>query len=51
MLDLDVIDNGLACDCGVGRDFDYDISRISQEISFLKMNCTNNNTKYIIFGI
>ena len=44
MLIFNVIDNGLACDCGVCRR-DYDISPILQEIFSLNMGCT---TKCII---
>ena len=49
MLILNVIDNGLACDCGVSRVFDYDISPILQEIFYLKMGCTHSvlNLAYI----
>ena len=48
MLILNVIDNGLACDCGVCRVLYYGIPPILQEIFPLKMGCT---TKCIIFSI
>ena len=40
MLILNVIDNGLVCDCGDSRGFVFDISLILQEIFYLKMGCT-----------
>ena len=41
MLILNVIDNGLACDCGVSRVLIM-TSVILQEIFNLKMGCTNS---------
>ena len=49
MFILNVIDNGLACDCGVSRVF-YDISLILQEIFYLKMGCTNS-VLYLVYSI
>ena len=48
MLMLNVIDNGLACDCGVSRV--HDISLILQEIFYLKMGCTNS-VLYLVYSI
>ena len=51
MLILNVIDNGLACDCGVSRVLIMTLSPILPGIFYIKMGCTNLVYEFYIWYI